>query len=273
MYGTVPDQSGETVTTEYVASYTMKNWWGKDMTITSQADRKLVKINVSKELKKVSFIASVTFPSETRTDSLTGEKTITQLPPDKPDGYPVLIMIGFLGEKEKRYLNDHGYAVIEFNNTVIAADNASHTGVFYELYPYGKKWTKQTGVLLAWTWGVSRIIDVLEKDEAGPKELNISPINTIVSGVSRNGKAAAVAGAFDSRIRVTVPASSGEGGMACFRYFSAGKQYDYSMLERHELTDQLGEAEGTAAWQKCQDSQIHTVGTNEALSNIQSAGH
>jgi endo-1,4-beta-xylanase len=273
MYGVVPEGSGESIDTEYTDSYTMKNWWGQEMKITSQSDRQLVKIKVSKAGKTVSFIAIINYPSKTKTDETTGEKVITKLPPVHKDGYPVLIMIGFLGTKEKEYLSSQGYAVIEFNNTVIAAEAKSGTGIFYELYPYGRKWSEQTGVLLAWTWGVRKILDVLELDAAGAKELNISPTNTIVSGVSRNGKSAAIAGATDPRIKVTVPASSGEGGMACFRYVSAGKQYDYSMLEKHELTDQLGEEEGSAAWQKCQDEPVHIVGTNEALSNIQSAGH
>lgn len=273
MYGVVPDETGESIETEYTDSYTMKNWWGQEMVIKSEPDRQLLKIKVTKDGKTVSFIAVINYPSQTNTDEATGEKVKSKLQPAYKDGYPVLIMIGFLGTKEKEFLNSKGYAVIEFNNTVIAADDISRTGIFYELYPYGRKWSEQTGVLLAWTWGVRKILDVLELDAAGAKELNISPTNTIVSGVSRNGKSAAIAGATDPRIKVTVPASSGEGGMACFRYFSAGKQYDYSMLEKHELTDQLGEEEGSAAWQKCQDEPLHTVGTNEALSNIQSAGH
>jgi hypothetical protein len=39
-----------------------------------------------------------------------------------------------------------------------------------------------------------------------------------------------VAGAFDERIRVTMPVCSGAGGMALFRYASSGKVYDYSSL-------------------------------------------
>ena len=49
--------------------------------------------------------------------------------------------------------------------TSIAADNNRHTGLFYDLYPYGEDWKEQTGELLAWSWGISRIIDALEKGE------------------------------------------------------------------------------------------------------------
>lgn len=272
MYGVLPDESGESIETEFTESYSMRNWWGQEMLITAQPDKELLKIKVTKDNKSVSFIAIISYPGKTEVNEK-GEESKVKLPPKYDGGYPVLIMIGFLGTKEKEYLNSKGYAVIEFNNSVIAADDMSRTGIFYELYPYGRSWKEQTGALLAWTWGVRKIIDVLELDAAGAKQLNISPVNTIVSGVSRNGKSAAVAGACDLRIKVTVPASSGEGGMACFRYFSAGRQYDYSMLEKHEFTDFLGEEEGKAAWQRCQDEPLHTVGSNEALRNIQSFVH
>lgn len=273
MYGVAPDKSGESIDFEFTDTYSMKNWWGQEIKYVSAADRDIVKINVTRCNRTGSFIAVINYPSKTEKDEKSGEMVKSKLPPVHEDGYPVLIMIGFLGQKEKEYLNSQGYAVIEFNNMTVAADDMSRTGAFYELYPYGRKWDEQTGALLAWGWGASKIIDVIELDAAGDKKLNISPISTIVSGVSRNGKAAAIAGATDSRFKLTVPASSGEGGMACFRYFSSGKQYDYSMLEKHEFTDFLGEEEGTAAWQRYQDEPIHTVASNEGLSNIQSAGH
>ncbi|MHB8131575.1 MAG: glucuronyl esterase domain-containing protein, partial [Mobilitalea sp.] len=61
-------------------------------------------------------------------------------------------------------------------------------------------------------------------------ELSINSENSIMTGVSRWGKAAAVAGAFDKRIKVTAPSCSGSGGMASFRYKSEGKTYDYSSI-------------------------------------------
>jgi len=275
MYGVVPDENGESLNFEYIDTYSMKTWWGQEMKIVSGPERDLVKIKISRNEKMADFVAVINYPCASRAgdDGIDDDGIIKRLPPAHEDGYPVLIMIGFLGTKEKEYLNSMGYAVIEFNNNAVAADDASRTGSFYELYPYGRKWTQQTGVLMAWAWGVRKIIDLLELDAEGDRRLNISPTNIIVSGVSRNGKAAAVAGATDSRIKVTVPASSGEGGMACFRYFSSGRQYNYSMLEKHEFTDVLGDEQGAAQWQKWQDDPVHTVGSNEALSNIQSFTH
>ncbi|WP_461252254.1 glucuronyl esterase domain-containing protein, partial [Treponema sp. R8-4-B8] len=52
--------------------------------------------------------------------------------------------------------------------------------------------------------------------------------NTIITGTSRYGKAAAVAGAFEKRFKITVPVSSGAGGAAIYRYNSNGQTYDLS---------------------------------------------
>lgn len=273
MYGVMPDESGESLDYEYIESYSMKTFWGQEILISSRPDKDLVKIKVTKDNKTADFIAIISYPAIAQPDPASGKETIKRLPAVHEDGYPVLIVIGFLGVKEKEYLNSMGYAVIEFNNMAVAADDMSRTGAFYELYPYGRKWTEQTGALLAWGWGVRKIIDLLEQDAAGKRSFNISPVNIIVSGVSRNGKAAAIAGATDPRIKVCVPASSGEGGMACFRYFSAGRQYDYSMLEKHEFIQVLGEEKGEAEWRRWQDEPVHTAGTNEALRNIQSFSH
>lgn len=270
MYGVYPDTSGEQVSAEYLASCELQTWWGQKIAITAGPNLRLAQIGVTKDSKIARFVAVVTLPAEMTADPDTGNQVIRVRQPEHGRGYPVLIVIGFLAQAEKQYLNDHGYAVIEFDNSAVAADNSSRTGAFYSLYPYGKTWSEQTGVLMAWAWGVSKIIDAIEHDAAGANELNISPVDTIVTGVSRNGKAAAVAGAFDPRIRVTVPASSGAGGMANLRYRSTGRRYDYSVLEQHEFVEVLGEEHGMSLWQSFQDHPVRTVGSNESLSNLQS---
>ena len=126
----------------------------------------------------------------------------------------------------------NGYAVITydsdgmFNAPGTAADNNQHTGAFYDLYPYGRDWQEQTGDLLAWSWGISKILDALYGGAAA--ELNINPDSSIVTGVSRYGKAAAVCGAFEKRIKMCAPSCSGAGGLALYRYKSEGKTYDFS---------------------------------------------
>ena len=145
------------------------------------------------------------------------------------------------------YANMHGYAVIVMNPTAIASDDIKHNGCFYELYPYGTAAEEQTGVLAAWGWGASKILDALY---AGAGEsLDIDPDNAIVTGVSRWGKATAVCGAFDKRFKMVAPSCSGAGGLALYRYFSEGKTYDFSS--------------------KGVDT-LYTYGQNEPLSCLQS---
>lgn len=82
-------------------------------------------------------------------------------------------------------------------------------GKFYTLYGSGHSASAMT----AWAWGVSRIIDALETTPG----VNINLQKIGVSGCSRNGKGALVAGAFDTRIALTIPQESGSGGAGCWR--------------------------------------------------------
>jgi lysophospholipase L1-like esterase len=67
------------------------------------------------------------------------------------------------------------------------------------------------GALRAWAWGASRALDYLETDPA------VDPRRVGIEGVSRYGKAALVAMAFDRRFAVVLVGSSGEGGAKLHR--------------------------------------------------------
>lgn len=82
-------------------------------------------------------------------------------------------------------------------------------GAFYSIY--GAQST--TGLLMAWSWGVSRIIDVIQ--QSGGNILR--PDATAVTGCSRFGKGTIVVGAFDQRIALTMPIESGSGGVPILR--------------------------------------------------------
>lgn len=129
-----------------------------------------------------------------------------------------------------RYAASRGYAGVQYDPSLASSDNSFRTGAFFRLYPYLEKGNPDAsrGVLLAWAWGVSRIIDALEAGAGA--ELGIDPALSLVGGVSRYGKSAAVAGAYDRRIRVTIPSCSGLGGTAVFRTDNQGKTYDLSSL-------------------------------------------
>ncbi len=186
-----------------------------------------------------------------------------------PNGAPIFIEIGSLGEPVRNYLLSQGYAVAELRTSEVASDDDKHLGAFYELYPYGKKAEEQTGVLMAWAWGVSKIIDVLSMPVLAGK-LKLDPKVVIVNGVSRNGKATAVAGAFDHRITVTAPSSSGAGGVVAFRYNSEGLTFDYSSLRKDEFIDFQGEAEGAASYEgyQTEEGKRVTVTTNQSFTHL-----
>ena len=70
------------------------------------------------------------------------------------------------------------------------------------------------GSLRAWAWGLSSLIDYFE---ANP-DSGVDPTKVCITGVSRYGKAALVAAAFDTRIAAGFVASSGAGGAKLFRH-------------------------------------------------------
>jgi hypothetical protein len=67
------------------------------------------------------------------------------------------------------------------------------------------------GALRAWAWGASRALDYLETDNL------VDAKKVGIEGVSRFGKAALVAMAFDTRFAVVLVGSSGEGGAKLHR--------------------------------------------------------
>jgi hypothetical protein len=69
------------------------------------------------------------------------------------------------------------------------------------------------GALRAWAWGVSCLIDYFQ---ANP-DSGVDPAKVCITGVSRYGKAALVATAFDTRVAGGFVASSGAGGAKLFR--------------------------------------------------------
>jgi len=110
----------------------------------------------------------------------------------------------------------HGFAFVTFDNNDCAEDTtlrnadgswAYRTTRFYPAYP-----KYDWGVLQGWAWGVSRIADYLETDPA------IDKTKLIVTGVSRTGKSALVAGAFDDRLALVAPVASSGGGTPAYRF-------------------------------------------------------
>jgi hypothetical protein len=70
------------------------------------------------------------------------------------------------------------------------------------------------GALRAWAWGVSCLIDYFE---ANP-DSGVDPTKVCITGVSRYGKAALVATAFETRVAAGFVASSGAAGVKLHRH-------------------------------------------------------
>ncbi|MBR4783702.1 MAG: hypothetical protein IK012_00395 [Fibrobacter sp.] len=96
-------------------------------------------------------------------------------------------------------------AMITFNPDDVAPESGG--GMFFQLYNGGQ------GTIIAWAWGVSRIIDALENTP----EAGIDVKHLAMTGCSRWGKGTLAVGAFDERIALTIPQESGSGGASLWR--------------------------------------------------------
>jgi hypothetical protein len=127
-----------------------------------------------------------------------------------------------------------GVATINFNNDDIGQQQGGSSrgkGKFYDLYGS----SHSAGALTAWAWGVSRIIDALELTQA---QTNIDPTRIGVTGCSRNGKGAMVAGALEPRIALTLPEESGSGGSACWRISTWQKNQGQNVQESIQIVQE-----------------------------------
>lgn len=170
----------------------------------------LVKIKVEARGRKAEFIVHAYLPDADCRN------------PQHRKGTPFIICMHPIQPKD--YVLSQGYALFFLEALQIASDDMAHEGAFYELYPYGEDGAEQTGVLMAWAWGASKVLDAVY---AGlQQEFGLDPKGSLVTGVSRYGKATAVCGAFDERFCMTIPACSGAGGLALYGFVSEGKTYD-----------------------------------------------
>ena len=124
------------------------------------------------------------------------------------------IGLGSAGEptwQEQIIARGWAYAIIEPSS--IQADNgAGLTRGIIGLVNKGEfRKPEQWGALRAWAWGASRAIDYFETD----KDLDAKRM--AIEGLSRYGKAAVVAMAFEPRISLGFIGSSGAGGVKILR--------------------------------------------------------
>jgi len=111
------------------------------------------------------------------------------------------------------YITSRGYGVVSFLNYEFALDihgtpTVATSGVFKAYGPAdaAKRRPDEWGILSAWAWGASRMVDWIETEPL----LDAKRVGVV--GLSRNGKTALVAGATDPRFGMTVSCCSGMGG-------------------------------------------------------------
>lgn len=131
-----------------------------------------------------------------------------------------------------RELIERGYALAIYNRTDLAPDrgpdqesNPSRPlGSARRAYPQ-YDWA----TLAIWAWGGMRVLDYLETlDWVNPKKV-------VITGHSRGGKVALLAGSLDERFAMVVPNGSGCGGTGCFRVQGAGSESLEAITEPHRF--------------------------------------
>lgn len=161
--------------------------------VTGTVSRTQITVNVEHQGKITSFTAKV------------------EMPTNATGAVPAVVVLGGFGG-DTATIKAEGAAIITYDPYVVGAESGSRTnktGAFYTIY--GNRST--TGLLAAWGWGVSRIIDVLEQSGA----TILKPDAIGVTGCSRFGKGAFAIGALDQRIALTMPFESGSGGVPIWR--------------------------------------------------------
>ncbi|KAJ7066719.1 putative extracelular cellulose binding protein [Mycena amicta] len=195
--------------------------------VTATFSGTTLNITVTDLGKTMSFAPTITYPS-------TGTAP-----------FPALIAMGGISIPTPT-----GVAIIHFDNAGMAEQDSLASrgvGLFYNLY--GANAT--AGAMMAWAWAVRRIFDALEKTPAA--RINLARIG--VSGCSRNGKGALVAGAFEPRIVLTIPEESGSGGTNTWRLS------DF-LLANGTLTQTASEIVQENVWTSTNFNQFATTSVN-----------
>ncbi|MEU4476232.1 cellulose binding domain-containing protein [Micromonospora sp. NPDC023888] len=164
----------------------------KPATVTGTVSNTTITVNVSQSGRSSSFSARVELPSGT-------------------GPFPAVVVVGGFGA-DTATIKAAGAAVISYDPLAVGREGTPRNnkqGAFYSIYGS----SSSTGLLAAWSWGVSRIIDVIEQSGS----TILKPDAMGVTGCSRYGKGAFAIGAFDQRIALTMPIESGSAGVPIFR--------------------------------------------------------
>ncbi|MEE2752631.1 MAG: hypothetical protein VX910_01510 [Candidatus Latescibacterota bacterium] len=187
-----------------VVSWSLGNWNLLDKGRKQRRDFLEFKPSKEKPRTVFSLEIKITYPSE----ASIARKNLN-CPEFGKDGIPAVV---YVGEKLHGSVLDNGYAIINYPNDTLEPMEMGkpRLGPAREAYQilYGKEY--QWGSISAWAWGARRVLDHIIR----MPEINRNHI--AISGHSRNGKAALLAGALDERFAVVNPAGSGCAGAGSY---------------------------------------------------------
>lgn len=156
-----------------------------------------ISVKVTDNGKNANFTASVTLPGS------------------GAGPYPAIIVYGgggFGAPLDNAVVKSEGVALINYDPYSVGKEGTPRNnkqGAFYNIAGSNSA----TGLLVAWAWGVSRIIDVIEQSGG----MILKPDAIAVTGCSRFGKGSFFAGVFDQRVALTMPIESGSAGVPIWR--------------------------------------------------------
>ncbi|GAB4317505.1 MAG: acetylxylan esterase [Promethearchaeota archaeon] len=139
--------------------------------------------------------------------------------PPGPGPFPAVVKVSPDGtgsqEPAAREVAGRGFLYVCFQHIDLDPDTrgSDEVGPAQAAYP-AYSW----GSLATWAWGAMRVADYLvgEPWVSADRFLNADPSRLVVTGHSRRGKAALLAGALDERFAMTAPSGSGCGGAGSF---------------------------------------------------------
>jgi (4-O-methyl)-D-glucuronate---lignin esterase len=134
-----------------------------------------------------------------------------RVPANTSSKIPVMIIFGGFGNVLDIYwkiASLHGWGICVFKLQALQPDNGAGLSSYLIGLVNKGNWRKpgDWGTLMAWSWGVSRLIDYLETDK------NVDPKRIGLTGHSRYGKATLVTMAFESRVAIGFPSDAGSLG-------------------------------------------------------------
>jgi hypothetical protein len=140
--------------------------------------------------------------------------------PAGPGPFPAIVKVSPDGTGNQvpigQTVIDQGFIFACFEHTELDPDiqEADEIRAAQQAYP-----TYDWGSLGVWAWGAMRVADFLIGEPWVTSDAPFPAVNAsqlIVTGHSRRGKAALLAGAFDERFAIVVPNDSGTGGASSF---------------------------------------------------------